>query len=287
MVLASRIDFQVVFFGVVLFAVLTLTPGCLDLGKIGVQPTTTIVSSATTTLPANETPPGFEVESEFQKYLSDCSVDISVSGRDDCFIVGALRYSLPDLCRNVSPDRVNECYYKLAYHRLNASYCGFIEDESLAVNCLERIPSLLKDSSLRILNSIPWTTVSDGGLWIVDFSTDGVGDLYLIPEYGSSFMEFPVDDPETVDDLEFVGLSCGESRVVDVGAEGGSVVFVLEDGSRARALSEGEQYRVKSLIVEDYSCDVNSSLSLRVFSSGYHRLRLDFGRTKFRVGAIV
>ena len=188
------------------------------------------------------------------KYVTQCLDKISAVERDDCIIAAAVNHSLPELCRNVSGLKSDGCYYSIARKEMNASYCGLIQRNLVALACKARIESPLRNYP-RVLDSR--TSFSDGIL-VVNFTTDGVGDLRAFP-LSVLPVELGVEEPETVDDLQVLSLYCGVEKVFDVkDGEGG---FALVD-----VQSYGSPTVRKTLLVGNYSCGSASRLSFRVLS---------------------
>ncbi|MFH1835154.1 MAG: hypothetical protein ABH851_03075 [Methanobacteriota archaeon] len=123
MVLASRIDFQVVVLGVVLFAALTLTPGCLELGKTGVQTQTTTVLDSTSKVSSTTL---------ILHPIASCA-DLACVKRE----VDKKDFN-PEACLQIRGNLRDEClnYYVLGRKSWNSDYCWKISNKSLRDNCL-------------------------------------------------------------------------------------------------------------------------------------------------------
>ena len=115
------------------------------------------------------------------------------------------------------------------------------------------VPSLSNQTyevDLIILNvqSFPYI----GGNWTVMFNTTGNANLTISAFNGTTFDDY-IDDNETVHDLEFLDLRCGDNLVTS-------------------NLTENS-----TIFVEDYSCDLTGYETSKVLTTGDHYLKFEFG----------
>jgi|GEM_PF-1242006 len=109
-------------------------------------------------------------------------------------------------------------------------------------------------ANITIINVQSYPLV--GGTWTVEFTSVGTAPLVITPYAQTTFTEWPTDDNETIDDLEFQSLTCDSD---DVGVE-----HILNGTARA-------------IFVSSYSCDGTGRETSRVLTSGVHDIEFRFG----------
>ena len=186
-----------------------------------------------------------------------------VSDKDDCYLRAAIRFRDPDWCARVKGTGVEDCLYQGAYSTLYEQFCIEIKSVDEKTKCLDMVEKRGAQPDIIALNA--WAEVNEGEVWTARFQTEGgASDFELIPERGSTFKEHPADDESTIDDLEFISLTC--------------------DGDIVEEFDFKDRYR--GFVFKDYSCDGETVVSVRVHSGGRHRMKVNYGRTRgFGVGA--
>ncbi|MFC1741787.1 LamG-like jellyroll fold domain-containing protein, partial [Nanoarchaeota archaeon] len=125
--------------------------------------------------------------------------------------------------------------------------------------------------SIEILNVHSYPPF--GGNWTVMFNTTGREDLTITPVDGTTFTEFLLDDNATVDDLEFVELTCGndslKSSLKLIDTEGHAHVY--------SSVKESDSLVIESLYVKNYECEDTGYLTNIERDWGKHYLLFDFG----------
>ncbi len=107
---------------------------------------------------------------------------------------------------------------------------------------------------LRILNVYSHPFV--GGNWTVSFNTTGVANLTISAIQETSYTEIP-DDENTIDDLEFIELKCG------------NIILNPE-----KILNEN---KLVSLFYPNYNCNETGEFIVKVLTSGSHTQEFRFG----------
>lgn len=188
-----------------------------------------------------------------------------ITDKNNCYKMTATRFRDPEWCRRVKDISIDNCMYDVGVHTLDANFCNEIRDSEKKQQCLSEIEKQETEASIRSLNV--WSKVKTGEIWTSRFQTSegGKSDLELMPERGSTFTEYPVDDEATVDDLEFISLSCEGDVVKD---------FIRKD-------------RYRGFVFNDYSCNGETVVSVRVLTGGVrHRMKVNYGLSQgFGVGA--
>jgi len=196
---------------------------------------------------------------------------------DEAVTAAAVYYAHPALCRKASEEERDLCLYKVAAANLTASVCNLIADKKFATQCRENVEDISDAPSITLHR--PFAKVAPGQKWSVVFTTKGVDDLMISPAFDATFAEFPSDDSTTLDDLAVEGLTCDGDAVF--GADLRDVALVSSHGVAYPERVEGSR-DITGLVVPDYSCSGESTLTVRVISQGRHGLRLDFGYTTKR-----
>jgi len=110
-------------------------------------------------------------------------------------------------------------------------------------------------ANITIINVQSYPMV--GGNWTVRFNTTGTANLTIIPYNDTTFIEYPIDIPETEDDLSFIGIFCED---VPIAAE--------------RVLNNT---RTTAVIIANYACSGSSAEASLVLTTGAHYLRFEYG----------
>jgi hypothetical protein len=104
---------------------------------------------------------------------------------------------------------------------------------------------------INILNPVSKPTL--WGRWVVEFETNGEGDLEIQAYRGTYFEK----------DIEFLWLYCGDKRI-----------------EIERYFSEGEEWVEGrdngKIVVKNWNCDKRAKLVLRILETGHHYLRFSF-----------
>ncbi|MCK4650071.1 DUF2341 domain-containing protein, partial [Candidatus Pacearchaeota archaeon] len=132
--------------------------------------------------------------------------------------------------------------------------------------------------SITILNVQSYPTV--GGNWTVGFNTTGEANLTVSAVNGTSYTEVYDDNEATQDDLEILELRCGDETLFDKYGlvDDENVYLILENDSFVK-LNEtlNKSLGVKSIFVENYSCNSTGYYTVKVLTPGIHDQLFDFG----------
>ena len=115
--------------------------------------------------------------------------------------------------------------------------------------------------------------------WTVSFSTKGTENLTITAIEGS-YVELYNDNVSTIDNLDILGLKCGEFEIFDkenlIETEG--LWFVLMNNSRVDLTDlVQESLPIKSVYVEDYNCNDAGYYTIRVLGEGVNTQEFKFG----------
>ncbi|MFH1064532.1 MAG: LamG-like jellyroll fold domain-containing protein, partial [Candidatus Woesearchaeota archaeon] len=124
---------------------------------------------------------------------------------------------------------------------------------------------------IEILNVHSYPSL--GGQWTVDFTTVGMANLTITPKNVTTFTEFLLDLNSTVDDLEFLELSCGETSLTTqlmlIGANGTMYNYT--------ELAWNDSLVIEALFISGYFCaDVGHLTNIERYG-GAHELLFQFG----------
>ncbi|PIN80986.1 hypothetical protein COV16_00045, partial [Candidatus Woesearchaeota archaeon CG10_big_fil_rev_8_21_14_0_10_34_8] len=122
--------------------------------------------------------------------------------------------------------------------------------------------------SIDVLNV--YSFPREGAIWIVNINTTGNADLIIYPYTITDFEEMPEDDTNTLDELEFIDVECGDNSLIESLYANTSTGIKLFD-----SLSGSE--KINSFIIYNYSCNDIGHFSSLVNIAGYATLMFDFG----------
>ncbi|MFW6014096.1 MAG: hypothetical protein ACOCQG_02885, partial [Candidatus Nanoarchaeia archaeon] len=111
--------------------------------------------------------------------------------------------------------------------------------------------------------------------WTVDFNTTGQANLTIMAVNDTTWAEFLNDSSDTVDDLEFMELYCGDESVKD-----DEFYVVLENETMVKysEIEGDDNFRVEALKFLDWQCDGKTSrIQNRIITTGEHHLMFEFG----------
>ncbi|MBD3155754.1 MAG: hypothetical protein GF368_03810, partial [Candidatus Aenigmarchaeota archaeon] len=127
----------------------------------------------------------------------------------------------------------------------------------------------LVEIDITVLN--PYTYLRDGDSWVVAFNTTGTADL-IISSPNAGWTEFPEDNPGTFDEMEFLGINCGDESLKD------ELKLIDFDGDiyNYNELDEGDSVDVEKLLIEDYYCEDIAYFSNYMHKAGYATIKFGF-----------
>ncbi|MGM5482033.1 MAG: DUF2341 domain-containing protein [Nanobdellota archaeon] len=125
---------------------------------------------------------------------------------------------------------------------------------------------------LTILNVQSYPSIQKN--WTVMFNTTGSANLTITAINGTSWTEFFNDNSETKDDLNFMGLRCGNHSMAS-----DDFYVILRNDSKIKYsnIRESDNYRVKSLFYENWGCNTTGYLTDQIITTGKHLLKFEFG----------
>ncbi len=129
---------------------------------------------------------------------------------------------------------------------------------------------------LLILNPIEY--LKDGDLWQVRFTTVGTADLSIWSE-NSAFEEIKMDLSETIDEMEFLNLSCGSESLKDRLI----VIDINNNSYKYSNISESDNIKPYKFVIEDYSCDEIGNFNNYMNIGGYAVLQFEFANEIYTI----
>ncbi|NTV23353.1 MAG: hypothetical protein HGA85_03185 [Nanoarchaeota archaeon] len=156
-------------------------------------------------------------------------------------------------------------------------------DENGLVDRLEWVVPHLSNQtfeiSIVVLN--PITYLRDGETWVVAFNTTGIGNL-TISSPNAGWAEFLADDPETFDEMRFIGLRCSEDNLEN------SIKLVSQnnDSYLFNELTESDSVDVSKILLENYECNTTGYLTNYMLKAGYATVLFEFANQNSTVSDI-
>jgi hypothetical protein len=106
--------------------------------------------------------------------------------------------------------------------------------------------------------------------WDVEFQTRGESDL-IITSPNAQWAEVPSDNLSTLDEMEFISLSCGRQDIT----EG---LLAVDSGGKTRRIADIKgPFKISKFAYPNYRCEERSTISNRMIIPGYAALQFDFG----------
>ncbi len=127
---------------------------------------------------------------------------------------------------------------------------------------------------LVILNPIEY--LKDGDVWIVRFETIGTANLSIWSE-NAAFEEIQNDSNLTIDEMEFLNLSCGNKSLSER-------LVVLDEENNSYNYTEisfNDSIKPYKFFVEDYYCEDIGSFSNYMNIAGYAILEFEFANERY------